>query len=236
MKMKNKKLDQIENKIKHREQLRINRSKETNVERHNPSLREKPTILIVCEGENTEPSYFRQFKLLSADIVVVGTGCNTLSLVNEAKEKAKEKKYNQVWCVFDKDDFSDFDKAIKIAEKNKFKVAYSNQAFEYWIILHFEDHQGVAMDRKDYNNKINKHLESFCVQYDGKKSKCITEKIFSLLNDIDDVNNKRRVVLAIERAKRNFNRLKHINPAQAESSTTVFKLVEEILKYTDNLF
>jgi hypothetical protein len=37
--------------------------------------------------------------------------------------------------------------------------------------------------------------------------------------------------LAIMRAKRNFNRLDHSNPAKEESSTTVFRLVEELLKY-----
>ena len=46
--------------------------------------------------------------------------------------------------MFDKDDFSanDFNNAITIAESNNLGVAYSNQAFEYWIILHFDDHQG----------------------------------------------------------------------------------------------
>jgi len=41
--------------------------------------------------------------------------------------------YDQVWSVFDKDDYSanDFNQAIAIASANGFGVAYSNQAFEY---------------------------------------------------------------------------------------------------------
>ena len=45
--------------------------------------------------------------------------------------------YSQVWVVFDKDDFDDFDEAVALAEKYGFKVAWSNQSFEYWLYLHF---------------------------------------------------------------------------------------------------
>jgi hypothetical protein len=43
--------------------------------------------------------------------------------------------------------------------------------------------------------------------------------------------NLMRVELAIKRAERNYNQLDHSNPAAEESSTTVFRLVEELLKY-----
>lgn len=102
------------------------------------SLKVKPSILIVCEGKVTEPSYFNQFRVTSAVVKSVGTGCNTKSLVEEAKKIAGSKKYDQVWCVFDKDSFPDknFNDAIDLAKKYDFRIAYSNQAFEYWLILH----------------------------------------------------------------------------------------------------
>lgn len=59
MKMKNKKADQIAAKKKHIEGLKKSRRNEPILEREQPSKLEKPTILIVCEGQNTEPSYFR---------------------------------------------------------------------------------------------------------------------------------------------------------------------------------
>jgi hypothetical protein len=92
------------------------------LERNIPFKIEKPLILIVCEGKNTEPSYFRQFKLTSATIKPVGEGYNTISLVKRAMQLALEKKYDQVWCVFDKDDFpeNDFNDAITIASANGF--------------------------------------------------------------------------------------------------------------------
>ena len=125
----------------------------------------------------------------------------------------------------------DFNNAISLAEANNFGVAYSNQAFEYWIILHLEDHQGGGMHREDYEAKINKLLSPFKLIYDGKRSKTITDLIFEMLDGVDESTKKERKILAVERAKRNLIQHDLNNPAKAESTTTVFKLVEELLKY-----
>ena len=231
--MKNKKADQAADRERHREALKARKRAEPNLERAAPQMDVKPTILIVCEGENTEPSYFKQFRLSSATIKPIGEGYNTVSLVNRAIQLSQEKKYEQVWCVFDKDDFPvvDFNNAIAIAQSHNFGVAYSNQAFEYWLLLHFDDHQGAAMHRSHYNDKLNELLKPFGVSYDGENSKIVTAEIFELLEGIDMKAQTYRVDLAIARAKRNYNRLPHTNPALEESSTTVFRLVEELLKY-----
>ena len=159
-------------------------------------------------------------------------------MVERAIHHSQERTYDQVWCVFDADPKPDnpnqaqnFNAAINLAEKNSFGVAYSNQAFEYWIILHFDDHQGGAMPRADYNDKINNLLKQFGVTFDGNGSKIITEKIFNLLIGLDENTNTQRLLLAIRRAKRNYNLLDLLNPANEESSTTLFRLIEELLKY-----
>lgn len=231
--MKNKQVNQIAAKQKHRDELKSIRRNKPSFDRIAPILNQKPTILIVCEGKKTEPSYFSQFKLATATIKPIGEGNNTLSLVNSAIVLSQKGNYEQIWCVFDKDDFSNnnFNNAILIAESNNFGVAYSNQAFEYWLILHFDDHQGGSMDRKDYNSKINKLLKPFNLNYDGDKSKIITEEIFELLDGYDENIGKERKILAIERAKRNYDQFDNNNPSNAESSTTVFRIVEELLKY-----
>ncbi len=233
MRMKNKQAEQIAAKKIHKEQLRANRRIAPNFERPEPSLPEKPTILIVCEGKNTEPSYFKQFRLSSATIKTVGEGHNTVSLVNIAIQISDQKGFEQVWCVFDKDDFNNenFNTAIQIALAKNFGVAYSNQSFEYWIILHFEDHQGGGMHRKDYHNKINELLKPYHLAYDGVGNKIVTPEIFELLDGFDETAKKERKRLAITRAERNYMQFDHTNPAMEESSTTVFKLVEELLKY-----
>ena len=238
MKIKNKKAEQIATKKAHKESLKTKRRAEPILERSEAKILEKPTILIVCEGENTEPSYFRQFKLSSATIKPVGEGYNTISLVKRAVALSKEKSYEQVWCVFDADPKPDnpkhaknFNDAVKLAERNGFGVAYSNQAFEYWLILHFDDHQGGGMNRIDYNNKINQLLKPFGLTYDGESNKIITEEIFEVLDGIDKKTNKERKQLAISRAERNYDLFDHTNLANEESSTTVFRLVEELLKF-----
>ena len=239
MKMKNKKAKQIAAKRKHKDSLKKKRRSEPLLHRENPTKNERPTILIVCEGENTEPSYFQQFRLSSAIIKPVGEGFNTLSLVKRAIVLAKEKEYEQVWCVFDADPKPDnpkqsqnFNSAIKLAEKENFGIAYSNQAFEYWIILHLDDHQGGGMNRTDYNKKLNSLLKPFGTTYDGNDRKIITEEIFEILDGVDEKTDKERKILAIERAGKIYNNFDHKNPSKEESSTTVFRLVEELLKYS----
>ncbi len=235
MKMKDKKAEQKAAKQKHLEQLKAQRRKEPSLERSIAELTEKPSILIVCEGENTEPSYFNQFRINSAKVKSVGEGYNTVSLVNRALVLSEQGNYDQVWCVFDKDDFNDndFNSAIQIALTNNFSVAYSNQSFEYWLILHFNDHQGGGMHRDNYNDRINEHLKPFKVTYDGNGTKLIEEDFFELLDGIDDKTSRKRTELALDRAERNYNHFDHANPAREESSTTVFRLVRELLKYVE---
>lgn len=235
MKMKDKKAEQKAARQKHLKQLKTQRRREPILERSLAELSEKPSILIICEGQNTELSYFNQFRITSAKVTSVGEGYNTISLVKRALALAQQGNYDQVWCVFDKDDFNEheFNAAIQIAEANNFGVAYSNQSFEYWLILHFNDHQGGGMHRDRYNEKINELLKSFKVIYDGNGTKLIEEDFFELLDGTDHKTNRKRVELAIIRAERNYNNFDHINPAKEESSTTVFKLVRELLKYVE---
>lgn len=211
-----------------------------------PYLSEKPTILIVCEGKNTEPSYFNKFRVSSASIRTVGEGYNTVSLVERAKYLSEKKwfkrkgvQFDQVWCVFDADTDPEhpkqsekFNEAIVLAESYNFHVAYSNQAFEYWLILHFEDHQGEPLHRSLYDERLNNHLSKYGVEYDGIKRKKVTESFFALLEGKDQKISKPRVLLAIERARRNYKRFDHTNPAAEESSTTVYRLVEELRRHT----
>ncbi|MEO0044241.1 MAG: hypothetical protein RL329_3689 [Bacteroidota bacterium] len=214
------------------------RRREPNIERSaKPHKGVKKRYLIVCEGENTEPSYFKQFKLKTATIKTLGEGFNTLSLVLRTMEiiDSEIDEYDYVWCVFDRDSFpaQRFNEAIKTAKKAGFQVAYSNQAFEYWLILHFQDHQGGALERQAYDDKINEYLKPLKCKYDGKKSKIISDKLFEILLANDSKTQRPRIQLAIERAKKilNWHESMEITPEQAESSTTVFKLVENILQF-----
>lgn len=228
---------EAEERAKHLQSLREAKARRRNepmLVRREAVREDIPKILIVCEGRNTEPSYFEQFKLATAEIVVFGEGNNTISLVHHAEKLSAKGDYAQIWCVFDRDSFpaEHFNNAINKALSLGFEVAYSNQAFEYWLILHFDDHQGGGMARTDYHDKINGLLAPFGIVYDGKGSKTISRELFDLtLEIIDGHKGKRRLDVAIARAERNYDRFDHANPAAEESSTTVFRLVRELLKY-----
>lgn len=129
-------------------------------------------VLIVCEGEKTERYYFEAFQtdkeLIKVEIF--GAGRNKDSLVEytiELKKKSEIKKpYSSIWCVFDRDSYPcdpkdkhKFNRAIQLAKNNQIRVAYSNDAFEIWYILHFDFHQA-AWERSRYENKLTKLLGS----------------------------------------------------------------------------
>jgi RloB-like protein len=222
--MKNKKAAQIEAKLKHLESINAakgRRREKPTLERGRPTKKEKPTILIVCEGSNTEPSYFEQFKLSLASIKTVGKGFNTVSLVKQAIALSKKGKYEKVWCVFDADPKPDNQKQTQNFN-NAVKMATANG---------FEDHQGGAMNRDDYDKKINSCINKLGAKYDGTDAKIVTEDFFDLLMSIDEKTKTERMDLAIARAERNYNKWSHQNPAKEESTTRVFELVKELKTY-----
>jgi hypothetical protein len=184
----------------------------------------KQTFLIICEGVNTEPDYFNAFRLTSANVKAVGQGMGTLALVQKAinikeQEKLKGRTYNQNWIVFDKDDFpeSDFNAAILLARQHDFEVAYSNQAFEFWFLLHFNLYQGV-LHRSRYEKMLSDLLK-----FPYTKKSGVTTKMFNALFP--------KQQQAISHAKVIMKQFNGNNPAQEESSTTVYQLVEELNKF-----
>lgn len=192
---------------------------------------ERKTILIYCGGKNTEPSYFRKFRL--PNVYIEKKGLDPLSLTRQVIKLMELSKYDEYWVVFDKDEYSDqdFNQAIQLAYQNRIRVAYSNQAFEYWLLLHFQDHNGSKLNRSEYGNKFNKFLSPLGAEYDSKRTKIVKEQLFEILDSEDPQTGKIRIHQAITRAKKIFDNFDHVSPAKEESSTTVFMLVEELLKY-----
>jgi hypothetical protein len=129
-------------------------------------------FLIVCEGEKTEPNYFRKFPKQVGkyifDIEYDGGEMNTLGVVETAIELRDKspRKYDRVWAVFDRDSFpaGNFNAAIAKAKANGINCAWSNEAFELWYLLHFQ-YRNTPMSRDDYKmaieSEIKTHLENF---------------------------------------------------------------------------
>jgi len=172
-------------------------------------------FLIVCEGIETEPNYFEQFRVPGLVIQLERTGRNTISLVEEALRLRQQGKYDQVWCVFDKDDFSidQFEQAIQIAINNRMKVAYSNQSFELWYVLHFYYMQN-AVGRADYIKMLS---GPNCLGFKYEKNNPKMYQI--LLSKID---------IGIKNAKRLLGEYDPCRPGRDDPSTRVHELVLEL--------
>jgi hypothetical protein len=118
----------------------------TDFQRSKPTRKTIPAILIVTEGEKTEPYYFKGFYQPGVlAITVEGTGFQPDALIRRAERLNSNGTYRQVWCVFDRDRIPGdskkdgrFNTAIAMAQAKGFHVAYSNDSFELWYVLHFQ--------------------------------------------------------------------------------------------------
>ncbi len=127
-------------------------------------------FLIVCEGERTEPNYFKELVKDKYSEVraeeIVGEGRSTCALVKKTDEikvmleQQRQLKFDRVWVVFDKDDFEDFNEAITLAEKKGYNAAWTNEAFELWYLLHFV-YLDAAISRADYISKLENEIRKF---------------------------------------------------------------------------
>ncbi|HWK04215.1 MAG TPA: RloB family protein [Puia sp.] len=125
------------------------------------------TFILFCEDEVNEPSYFRSFEIpgkvkvnaiedqLSRFKNISNTlhYCETTGLLDhtDGRYQLKPGTTTHVWSVFDRDvevadianlnprDNLDFSLSIQSALSAGLQVAWSNDVFELWILLHFED-------------------------------------------------------------------------------------------------
>lgn len=196
------------------------------------------SYLIVCEGSKTEPLYLKgivdliqekmggNVEIVESPIIdISGIGRATRKLVLTAEEIISKAKiiYQNVWVVFDKDDFNDFDAAIAMAKQKGYRAAWSNEAFEYWLYLHFY-YSDRPLHRKEWFLKLNQIFREN--RLGSKTYKKNYPDIYHL------VNRNQGAERAIENAKR---RMLSFQPGQNASEfnpgTTMHLLVEELQAY-----
>lgn len=189
-------------------------------------------FLIICEGENTEPYYFRSFPVATAEVKAFGTGRSKTSLVDHAVFLVSQEipdPERDVWIVFDMDydpskdesiQRNDFNQAIRLAEKNGFRVAYSNDAFELWFVLHYQLLEA-ALTRSEYYEQIGNRW-GMSYERQGKGAQFCREIYQRLLANQDT---------AIRYADRLYQQQAGSQPADQNPCTTVYQLVKELNKY-----
>ena len=194
----------------------------------------KPTnkIWIFCEGK-TELEYFKKLKndkRIPRIDVKKSKKSNAVGIVNYAisyyKNKKKEfQEKDLIYCVFDGDSHENkhLGEAKKIAENNDVKIIiiFSNPCFEYWLLCHFECFE-IRCDARELENRLRNYPE-----FKGYKKG--DEEIYD--------KTKKQLEKAIEHSKRIIEKHKNdkieLISRESNPSTQVFKVVEEVEKFSD---
>lgn len=193
----------------------------------------------MCEDGKTEPYYFRTFEKDIPEETIflraVGTGRSAKGVVEQAiieREKLVEeakKSVDEVWVVFDKDDAEiipankqRFTEAFIIAKKEKMEVAYSNEVFELWLLLHLSDVSAAhPMPLADIYSRLETGIKSFeshnLFIYEHGKS--------TVIDALIELGNEDK---AIKRAEHIMEEQKGKEPIDANPSTTVHLLVKKL--------
>ncbi len=168
-----------------------------NLERKKAKRDSYDKVLIVCEGEKTEPNYFKElidtYEINSANVAIDGScGSSPKSVFERAvelyqAEKRKGDPFDKVFCVFDRDSHDSYEETLKrISLKNPkltFFATNSIPCFEFWILLHFKytTKPYVSTATSSMCNEVLKELSEVMPTY-AKGN----EKVFSsLLNQIE---------------------------------------------------
>ncbi|HZG10565.1 MAG TPA: RloB family protein [Kurthia gibsonii] len=137
---------------------------------------QRQRTLICCEGE-TEKEYFKMLKTKYRGTQVdiqIKTSKHTAALNMIQTLISAPENYERTYVVFDKDEnsHSNLEKACKLAKDNNIKVLYSNDCFELYILLHFEEVRS-HLNKKDLYKKLENWLG--VNDYESSKGKKIEE-------------------------------------------------------------
>ena len=190
-----------------------------------PDTLYSPIDLIICEGE-TEVDYLCEFarSLRVHAHICKADGTDPKSIVTTAKRKSKEDgiKYDQIFCVFDRDNQpSAFAEALELCKSKKFISIVSNPCFEIWPLLHFQIRESGFGDPKQVLKSLKKLPEFKDYDKDGVQ-------IFKSTVDLVDTACKHAALLTSKQ---------HNNPKK-DPFTNVHLLIKRflILKEKQNYF
>jgi hypothetical protein len=149
--------------------------------RRKPFISPRQSILIVCEGEKTEPYYFRTLqkglRLTTLEVEVVGPqeGSAPISIVNQALEKKNLRRrqartsislaeYDKIWCVIDVEaptPHASLNQAYDKGQANGLNLALSNPCFEFWYLLHFEKTSALMQSNEELLSRLKTHCQRY---------------------------------------------------------------------------
>lgn len=194
-----------------------------------------PKIFVWSHTQKAEIEYFLSFKnslgthQLMPMKKVLWTPQELIEFVVDWKnddDKFSEEDGDQIWCIFDVDDFYKNDKksflqAIKYAQDNDIKIAYINECFELWILLHFEQVTAPICRGSEIEKRIQK---AFKKENLGQFKK--NTEIFDILLPFQE----NAIKNAMKLLKVDYKSIKweKVLDERGNPSTTVHLLVKEI--------
>lgn len=197
--------------------------------KHRKAISRGKRFLILCEGQ-TERLYFKSFHDKGVSVEPRDPNGDRKQLVKDAIN-SDDGSYDQIWVVFDLDylpakgkvQLAEFDDTILKAQAAGIRVAYSVDAFELWFCLYYT-YVNTRQERTYYYEQLSKYW-SVNYEREGKKARfCLG--IRELLEKDEAASEEE----AIKRAKRLLQQHDGMPPHSQNPATTVFELVEELLK------
>jgi len=208
-------------------------------------------IIIACEDEVSAPAYFKKIvenlikkKMITQDSFVIAkhSHTNPLGVLKDLKSYSDEngktyKDFEYKWIVIDRDKErvnggghspQDFNSAIQSAKRKvsnlNVDVAYSNDSFELWYLLHF-DYLTTAFTRDEILKRLIIKLKSIephifaKLDKDNIKQKNYTKLIYDVL-----LTNQEEAILNAEKLLKSYGASN--NPEEDNPSTTLHHLVK----------
>ena len=139
------------------------------------------SLLVVCEG-TTEQEYIDELaRHIGNPSVQIrfcrdrGTPDTIIALAQkEVRNQVANRNpdYDEIWCVFDRDDHDHFNGPIQTASDRGYKLAVSNPCIELWLLIHHRAAPGqlhrdhVKRMLKQFDANYDKHI-SFGLYQDG---------------------------------------------------------------------
>lgn len=210
-----------------------------------------PDVIIACEDSISSPTYFQKIidkliedKRITQDsfVIVKHKYTNPTGVLEDLKSYSDEnnKKYTDFehkWIVIDRDrqrtnggghTTEDFNNALKDAKSKRndlnIEVAYSNDSFELWYLLHF-NYRDTAILRDEIIKKVIEELKKVephkfaKLDRDNIKEENYTKMIFDTLLERQEtaINNAKKLLDTYNTSH---------NPEKDNPSTKVYILVE----------
>lgn len=196
----------------------------------------KRCFIVFCEGEKTEPVYFKAFRhtlpnaLIEVETVPEAGVPYTLASTaaehakslglssNSRRKKNSFEEDDEIWAVFDRDAHPRFEEAVNICHQAGVGVGRSNPCFEIWLILHEADY-----NKPDGRHAVQAHLKKLRPEYDKDGPK--TPDCADLVT---------RVEKAEQRAEMQLARREEEGAPYGPPSTTVFLLTRAIRRAAES--